>query len=167
MDNTKRILGIDSGTRVAGYAIVDINGAMTNLIAFGSINAPAKLTFPDRLKKVYKGLSEVILQYSPTDVALEEVFYGKNIKAAIRIGEGRGVAILCAALAGIPVSEYAATIVKKSVTGSGTATKPQVQEMVKNIFKLPEIPKPADAADAIAIAICHCHRVKMNMLTRL
>ena len=151
-------MGIDSGTRVAGYSIIDYDGSRFRPISYGAIKASAKLTFPERLKKIYDGLTEIIHKHNPTEVATEEVFFGKNIKSAIRIGEGRGVAILCAAQANLPVTEYAATIVKKAVTGTGAASKSQVQEMVKIILGLTEMPKPADASDALAIAICHCHR---------
>ena len=156
-----RILGIDVGTQIAGYSVIDIVGGKLRPLTYGAIKATSrKLSFPDRLRKIYEGLTNVIQEYKPTEVAVEELFYGKNVKSAIKIGEGRGVAILCAANANIPVTEYAATVVKKSVTGMGNATKMQVQEMVKNILGLSEIPKPADAADAIAIAICHCHRIR-------
>ncbi len=157
-------MGIDSGTLVAGYSIMEENGNMLNPLTYGVIKAGSKLSFPERLHKIYYGLSEVIEKYKPTEIAIEEIFYGKNIKAAIRIGEGRGVAILTAAEANIPVTEYAATVVKKSVTGTGGASKKQVQEMVKIILNLSEIPKPADAADALAIAICHCHRYRLQKI---
>lgn len=160
-----RILGIDVGTRIAGYSVIEIYKGRLQPVTFGSIKASTNLSFPNRLKALYDGLSEIIQEYDPTDVALEEVFYGKNIKTAIKIGEGRGVAILCAANANVPVSEYAATVVKKSVTGLGNATKMQVQEMVKNILGLSETPKPTDVTDAIAIAICHCHRIANNSFT--
>ena len=156
-----RILGIDVGTQIAGYSVIEIAGGKLKPLPYGEIKATSKkLAFPERLKKIYDGLTIVIQEYKPTEAVVEELFYGKNIKSAIKIGEGRGIAILCAANANIPVTEYAATVVKKSVTGMGNATKMQVQEMVKNILGLSEIPKPADAADAIAIAICHCHRIR-------
>lgn len=155
-----RILGIDIGTRIAGYCVIEIINGKLNPLTYGAIKTSNNLSSPERLKKIYEGLIGIINEYKPNDVAVEEIFYGKNIKTAIKIGEGRGIAILSAAMANLHVSEYAATIVKKSVTGTGAATKMQVQTMVKNILGLSEIPKPADAADAIAIAICHCHRYK-------
>lgn len=161
-----RILGIDVGTRIAGYCVIEVAGGKLRPLTFGAIKASSNLTFPERLKKIYEGLSEIIREYKPTGVAVEEVFYGKNIKSAIKIGEGRGIAILCAAKANLPVTEYAATVVKKSVTGMGNATKMQVQEMVKSILGFSEKPKPTDAADAIAIAICHCHRMARDSLLR-
>ena len=155
-----RVMGIDPGTRVAGYAIVDKIGTRLYAVDYGAIVTGRSDTFPARLKKIYDGLSGTIDLHAPDVVAMEEVFYGKNVKSAVRIGEGRGVAILCAASAGLPVEEYAATVVKKAVVGSGRAHKSQVQEMVRVILGLSEAPSPDDAADALAIAICHCNRTR-------
>ncbi len=156
-----RILGIDPGTIVTGYGVVEDSNGSLRLIDYGTITSGKNDLFPDRLKKIYDGLSDVIKKHRPDYVAVEKVFYGKSVKAAIKIGEGRGVAILCAAAAGIPVSEYSPTVIKKSVTGSGGAQKAQVQEMVRIILNLSERPEPLDASDALAIAICHCHRRKL------
>ena len=156
-----RILGIDPGTIVTGYGVVEDSNGSLCLIDYGTITSWKKDPFPGRLKKIYDGLSEVIKKHKPGHVAVEKVFYGKNVKAAIKIGEGRGVAILCAAAAGVPVAEYSPTVIKKSVTGSGGAQKAQVQEMVRVILNLSECPEPLDASDALAIAICHCHRRKL------
>jgi crossover junction endodeoxyribonuclease RuvC len=154
-------MGIDPGTIITGYGVVeDVNGKLS-LIDCGTITGGRKDTFPDRLKKIYDGLNEVIKKHRPGYVAVEKVFYGKSVKAAIKIGEGRGIALLCAASAGIPVSEYSPTVVKKSVVGSGSAQKIQVQEMVRVILNLSERPEQFDASDALAIAICHCHRRKL------
>ena len=151
-------MGIDPGTRVAGYAVVDKIGKELRSVEYGAITAARNDSVATRLKKIYHGLSEVIARHKPGVVALEETFYGKNAKAAIRMGEGRGVAILCAALAGVPLHEYPATVVKKAAVGAGRAHKTQVQQMVRVILNLPEVPQPEDAADALAIAICHCNR---------
>ncbi len=156
-----RVLGIDPGTIITGYGVVEDNNGDLSLIEYGTITSGRKDSFPDRLKKIYDGLNEVIKKHKPGHVAVEKVFYGKSVKAAIKIGEGRGVAILCAASAGIPVSEYAPTVVKKSVVGSGSAQKVQVQEMVKVILNLSKCPENFDASDALAIAICHCNRRKL------
>ncbi|HHT9126310.1 MAG TPA: crossover junction endodeoxyribonuclease RuvC [Candidatus Brocadiia bacterium] len=157
-----RILGIDTGTQIAGYGIVDtLVGGRLHAVDYGIIRASAKDTFPLRLKSIYEGLTNVIKKHRPDHVALEEIFYGKNVRAALRIGEGRGIALLSAASANLPVSEYAATVVKKAVVGSGNAHKSQVQAMVKIILNLSELPKPFDAADALAIAICHSHHLKI------
>ncbi len=156
-----RILGIDPGTIITGYGVVEDNNGNLSLIDYGTITSGRKDSFPDRLKRIYDGLNEVIKKHKPGHVAVEKVFYGKSVKAAIKIGEGRGIAILCAASAGIPVFEYAPTVVKKSVVGSGGAQKVQVQEMVRVILNLSKCPEPFDASDALAIAICHCHRRKL------
>jgi len=153
-----RTLGIDVGTRIAGYSVIEVTNGKLKPIIYGAIKVSPKLSFPERLKIIYDGLDNIIHEYKPANVAVEEIFFGKNIKSAIKVGEGRGIAILCAAKANLPVAEYAATVVKKSVTGIGNATKMQVQEMVKNILNISELPKLTDTSDAMAIAICHCHR---------
>lgn len=154
-------MGIDPGTIITGYGVVeDVNGN-TSLVDYGTITGGRKDAFPKRLKRIYDGLNEVIKKHRPGYVAVEKVFYGKSVKAAIKIGEGRGIALLCAASAGIPVSEYSPTVVKKAVVGSGSAQKAQVQEMVRVILNMSECPEQFDASDALAIAICHCHRQKL------
>ena len=155
-----RVLGIDPGTMVTGYGVVDdINGKLSH-VTHGTIEGRRKDSFPDRLKLIFDGLNKVIEEYKPDHTALEEVFFGKSVKSAIKIGEARGIAILCAASANIPMAEYAPTIVKRAVVGVGNAQKAQVSEMVKVILALSEAPKKFDASDALAIAICHCHRSK-------
>lgn len=164
IDNSSpmRILGIDVGTRIAGYSVLDFADGKLIPVTYGSVKPPARFDFPARLAHIYDRLAEIMQEYRPDEVAVEELFYGRNVKSAIKTGEGRGIAILCAAKACVPVAEYAPTVVKKSVTGMGNASKQQVQEMVKNILHLPSIPRPYDTADAIAIAICHCHRIAMD-----
>ena len=155
-----RVLGIDPGTIVTGYGVVDdIKGKLSH-IAHGTIEARRKDSFPVKLKLIFEGLNKVIEEYKPDYIALEEVFYGKSVKSAIKVGEARGIAILCAASADIPMAEYAPTVVKRAVVGVGSAQKGQVGEMVKVILALSEVPKKYDASDALAIAICHCHRSK-------
>ncbi len=155
-----RVMGIDPGTRVAGWGVVDREGSRIKWVAHGVARADEKRPFAERLLQIHTGLSEAIREHSPEWVAIEEVFYGRNVKSAIKIGEGRGVGLLAAAQSGVQVAEYAPTVVKKAVVGNGAAHKTQVQEMVKVILGLAEPPSPADAADALALAICHCHRQK-------
>lgn len=157
-----KILGIDPGTQIAGYGVIEITGSKILAVEYGSIKAGRNQDFPQRLMTIHQKIMEIIFKHQPDHMAVEEVFYGKNIKAAIKIGEGRGIVFLCAATANIPISEYAATVVKKAVVGNGNAHKSQVQKMVKIILNLPEIPEPADTADALAIAICHSHTMKYN-----
>jgi len=158
-----KILGIDPGTQVAGYGLIETKGSRIGVIEYGSFKTDKKQNFPQRLKFIHSGIMDIILKYQPDQMAIEEVFYGKNIKSAIKIGEGRGIVFLCAALANIPITEYAATVIKKAVVGNGNAHKNQVQEMVKIILELPEIPEPEDASDALAIAICHSHNLNFKM----
>ncbi len=156
-----RVLGIDPGTMVTGFGVVDdIRGKLSS-VAYGTIEGKRKDSFPDRLKIMFEGLNKAIEDYKPDQIALESAFYGKSVKAAIKIGEARGVAILCAALADIPLSEYAPTEIKRAVVGVGNAQKVQVGKMVKILLSLSELPEKYDATDALAIAICHCHRTKL------
>lgn len=158
-----RVLGIDPGTMVTGFGVVDdIRGKLSS-VSYGAIEGRRKDSFPDRLKKMFDGLNKAIEDYKPEQIALESAFYGKNVKSAIKIGEARGVAILCAALAGVPLFEYAPTEVKRAVVGIGNAQKVQVSKMVKILLSLSEAPEKYDATDALAIAICHCHRMKLTV----
>jgi len=158
-----RVLGIDPGTMVTGFGVVDnIKGKLSS-VSYGTIEGKRKDSFPDRLKMMFDGLSKVIADYKPDQISLESAFYGKSVKAAIKIGEARGVAILCAALADIPLFEYAPTEIKRAVVGVGNAQKVQVSKMVKILLSLSEVPEKYDATDALAIAICHCHRMKLTV----
>ena len=153
-----RIIGIDPSTIRAGFGVIDAEGSRLRLVTCGAIRTRPGTALAERLKVIFEGLVDVIRETSPDEAAIEEVFAGKSMQSAIRSGEGRGVAILAATQTGLRVSEYAATLVKKSVVGAGRAHKSQVQEMVKTILGMKEIPRPHDAADALAIAICHSHR---------
>ncbi|HHT9104668.1 MAG TPA: crossover junction endodeoxyribonuclease RuvC [Candidatus Wujingus californicus] len=154
-----KILGIDPGTQVAGYGLIEKTGSKIRAIEYGSIKTKRNQDFSQRLKTIYLKIMDIISNHQPDQIAIEEVFYGKNIKAAIKIGEGRGIVFLCAATANIPITEYAATVIKKAIVGNGGAHKSQVQEMVKIILGLTENPEPEDASDALAIAICHSHNI--------
>lgn len=153
-----RILGIDPGTQVCGYGVIETRGPQVRTLDFG-VARSSDASLPARLKVIYDGLVEIIGRYNPDVVAVEGAFYQKNVRTAIKIGEGRGVALLAAAARGIEVVEYAPAEVKKAVTGNGNASKPQVQQMVRAILGLRELPSPEDAADALAIALCHFHRL--------
>ncbi len=153
-----RIVGVDPGTLVVGYGVVDYRGSRLSTTQFGVIRAPRGDHIAQRLGFIQKELEEIIAQSKPDVVAIEKVFVKKSIPSAIRIGEARGVIMAVAAGLGVPVVEYTPAEVKKSVTGSGRASKEQIQEMVRIIFGLKEIPRPHDAADALAIAVCHCNR---------
>ncbi len=154
-----RILGIDPGTRTVGYGVIELNGASMRAIDYGHIDAgDFSSDYARRFTFIHEQLHRVILRNHPDVAAIEEVFTSKALKRSIEIGEGRGVAILTSALAGLPVESYSVKTVQKSVAGNGNAQKAQIQKMVRILLGLAEIPKPDDAADALAIAICHSHR---------
>ncbi|MBZ5551666.1 MAG: crossover junction endodeoxyribonuclease RuvC [Acidobacteriia bacterium] len=152
-----RILGIDCGSERTGFGVIDSDGDLHQVVTFGAVETSSKQSFPRRLQKIHAGLASLIHQFSPDEVAVEEVFYASNVKSALKLGHVRGVALLAATEAGIPISEYSALEVKSSVVGYGRAEKRQVQEMVKVLLRLREIPQPDDAADALALSICHVH----------
>jgi crossover junction endodeoxyribonuclease RuvC len=159
------VLGIDPGTATTGYGLVreTEDGSLLE-VAHGVILTPAKMAMPERLALLYDKLQEVILLHRPDSSAVEELFFQRNVKTAISVGQGRGVVLLALAQAGLPVAEYAPNEIKQAVTGYGGADKRQIQEMVKMLLGLAEPPKPDDAADALAVAICHLHSMKMRGL---
>jgi crossover junction endodeoxyribonuclease RuvC len=156
------ILGIDPGSRITGYGVINKDGRKLTYLASGCIKAYAATSnekdqsFSDRLQIIFAGVSELIMQFSPTLFAIEEVFMGVNPGGALKLGQARGAAIVAATNHGLPVAEYSARQIKQSVVGTGAADKNQVQHMVKSILKLPGTPQ-ADAADALAVALCHAH----------
>ncbi len=149
------ILGIDPGSRITGYGVINVVGARNEYVASGCIRISGE-GLPQRLQQVYAGISEIIERYSPQEMAIEQVFMARNADSALKLGQARGVAIVASVNAGLPVAEYAARQVKQSVVGNGGADKIQVQVMVAHLLKLPGRPQ-ADAADALAIALCHAH----------
>jgi crossover junction endodeoxyribonuclease RuvC len=157
-----RVLGVDPGTLTSGYGLVAEEDHKLFHVASGGISPSAKQPFPKRLKKIYEELEKIIEKYRPHAVVVEDLFVSKNIKSALKLGHARGVAILAAMNAGVPVFEYAPLEVKQAVVGNGKAEKKQVQLMVKTLLELPKIPHPADAADALAAAICHIHSSRLR-----
>ncbi|KKC98186.1 MULTISPECIES: crossover junction endodeoxyribonuclease RuvC [Photobacterium] len=152
------ILGIDPGSRITGYGVIRQVGRQLEYLGSGCIRTSCD-DIPGRLHQIYAGVTEVITQFRPDDFAIEEVFMGKNANSALKLGQARGSAIVAAVNAQIPVSEYAARLIKQAVVGKGSADKVQVQHMVCHMLKLPGKPQ-ADAADALAVAICHAHTHK-------
>jgi len=163
-----RVCGIDCGTETTGYGVVDwddralLPSQAPRLVSIssGGICPPKKAHLPQRLALIYAELSALFERCRPDVVAVEEVFYSVNARSAIRLGHVRGVALLAAATAGLPVAEYAPLTIKSTVTGYGLAAKQQVQFMVARLLALPAAPESADAADALAIAICHIHHAQ-------
>lgn len=161
------VIGIDPGTAITGYGLVreEKNGDLT-IVAYGVIETPAKMPMPQRLLQIYRELKEITLLHHPDSGAVEKLFFQSNVKTAISVGQGRGVAILALAEAQMPIAEYTPNEIKQSIAGYGGADKAQMQYMVKALLALDEIPKPDDAADALAVAICHIHHARFNALTQ-
>ena len=155
-----RILGIDPGTHTTGVGIIDIEPKKEPVLCYyGTVKTTRSAGLPVRLQQINHGLIEVIDKYKPDYIALEDIFYSKNIKTAIVMGHARGVALLAIVNAGISPAEYSPREVKLAVVGRGNASKEQVQFMVKNILRLKENIQTEDAADALAVALCHYHRL--------
>lgn len=161
-----RILGVDPGTYRTGAGIIESAGSSYKLIHFEVIRPAAKLSLAQRLSNIHQALTSLIKAHQPAVLALENVFFGKDVQAMVKIGEARACAMLAASAHGIDVIEYAPTRVKQSVSGSGRATKEQVQHMVKTLLNLKELPQE-DGADALAVAICHFHSSKNPVLREL
>ncbi|MCH8536387.1 MAG: crossover junction endodeoxyribonuclease RuvC [Alkalimonas sp.] len=149
------ILGIDPGSRLTGYGVIQHQGSRFDYVSSGCIRLP-EADLPERLKHIFQGVSEIIRQHQPTFFAIEQVFMARNADSALKLGQARGAAIVAATQFDLPVFEYSARQVKQAVVGTGAADKAQVQHMVKAILKLPGNPQ-ADAADALAVALCHGH----------
>jgi crossover junction endodeoxyribonuclease RuvC len=159
-----RVLGVDPGTLITGYGIVETeNGKLTH-ICNGSIRSNRGEPMKDRLKKIFDSLREVIEMYKPEIAAIESGFVATSVSSALKLGHARGVAILSAACMDLSVFEYSPTEVKLAATGYGRADKNQIQRMVQRLLDLPESPKP-DPSDALAVAICHIHSMKIGTLT--
>jgi crossover junction endodeoxyribonuclease RuvC len=150
-----RVLGIDPGSSLTGYGVVDADGKRYRLVEYSAIRPPAKLTFAERLLFIGNKLEEVIDRAKPTACALEETFYSVNVRSALVLGHVRGAILVSAARAGVAVFEYSPLQIKSALVGYGRAEKQQVQEMVRVLLELAEVPRPLDASDALAAAICH------------
>ena len=159
MIEQRLVLGIDPGSRRTGYGLLAVRERSVEYVASGCIKAEVG-DMPQRLGIIYRGVSELIDQFSPTELAIEEVFLAKNASSALKLGQARGVAIAAAVAGELPVHEYAARRVKQSLVGTGRGSKEQVAHMVRILLKLPGAPQ-ADAADALAIALCHVNTCQL------
>jgi crossover junction endodeoxyribonuclease RuvC len=158
------VLGIDPGTATTGYGLVREENDGLTLVGAGIITTPASQPLASRLQTIYSGLAQLAREAGPDEAAVEELFFSRNVRTALSVGHARGVALLALADAGLPISEYKPLEIKQAITGYGGADKRQVQEMVRMLLELDEVPQPDDAADAVAVAVCHIHSARMAAL---
>ncbi len=154
-----RIFGVDPGSAHTGYGCIDTDASRHRVVACGALSPPAKASFPEKLHVVHDGLAKLLRECEPDAVAIEDLFYARNVKSALRLAHVRGVVVLAAAEAGLPVAEYAPAAVKRAVVGYGGAEKQQVQQMVALLLGLTEPPALFDVTDALGVAICHAHTI--------
>jgi crossover junction endodeoxyribonuclease RuvC len=159
-----KILGIDPGTAVMGWGVVETDGDNVSAVDYGAIKVPDKLPPAEKLNLLYNELLKIIRKYTPDNIAVEQPFVAKNVHSAFVVGRAQAVALLAAAGKKIPSFEYTPAQVKQRVANYGASSKEQIQEMVKLLLGLKEIPQPNDAADALAIALCHAQEVHLNNL---
>ncbi len=152
-----RIFGIDPGSARTGYGCIESVNGRQRLVISGCLSAPANATFPEKLMVIHTGLRTLLAQHRPECVAVEGIFYARNVRSALKLGHARGVALLAASEAGLPVVEYSPAEIKRGVVGYGRAEKHQVQEMIRLLLGLDAAPAPHDVADALAVALCHLH----------
>lgn len=150
-----RIIGIDPGTGILGFGVIDFRGGTSKLVTAGVIKTPAHTPLEERLEEIYDGLNEIIAETKPGIMSIEKLFFSRNVTTAMSVSHARGVAMLAGQKSGLEIAEYTPLQIKQTLTGYGVADKKQVQEMVKLHLKLKVIPKPDDAADALAAAITH------------
>lgn len=158
-----RILGIDPGSRVTGYGVIELQGRGSRYVASGCVRMKQE-EFPERLRAIFDALSRIVAEFQPAEVAIEKVFVQRNVDSALKLGQARGAALCAVMNQSLPVAEYAPTQIKQALVGRGGATKEQVQHMVKTLLQLVDTP-PMDASDALACALCHGHT--RQTMTRL
>ena len=158
------VLGIDPGLRKTGFGILSISNDKPELIDYGIIEPNKDEKISKRLFTIYNDINQLVEMFCPNIFSIEDIFYGRNVKSALLLGQARGIAMLCAAKHDIPVFEYSAKKVKQAITGNGNADKTQLQYMIKQIFKLKQVPTPLDASDAIGIALCYIYQTRINEL---
>ena len=159
-----RIFGIDPGTVITGYGVIECEDGEPVLVDFGVVVSPENLPIGERLGNIYRELSSIVRRHQPDIVVVEQPFVAKNVRSALAIGRAQAVALLAATEAGIPACEYTPAYIKRMVANHGASTKEQVQEMVRLQLGLKEVPHPSDAADALAVAICHAREIHLSNL---
>lgn len=157
MGDMVRIIGIDPGLRRCGWGVIETSGNRLAFVACGTLTPKVSATLPERLAELFEGIGRLVREFGPDEAAVEETFVNQGARSALQLGQARGVVLMTPASMGVPVAEYAANLVKKSVVGAGHAEKQQVQAMIKIILPQADFGTSADAADALAIAICHAH----------
>ncbi len=155
------VLGIDPGTAITGYGIVRSEGQSLSHVTYGVISTSGDWSLPLRLQHLYRELRTLINKHNPTEAAVEQLFFARNVRTALSVGHARGVILLAVADAGLASHTYTPLQVKKAITGYGRATKEQMQQMVRLLLRLESLPQPDDAADALAVAICHAHSASL------
>ena len=163
MEDDLLVLGIDPGTAITGYGVVQSDGQTLDPVSYGAITTPAGEPLALRLQRLYRELRTLISTYKPTQAAVEDLFFSRNARTALSVGHARGVILLAAANSGLPVYSYTPLEVKKAVTGYGRASKEQMQRMVRLLLSLETSPRPDDVADALAVAICHAHSFSITV----
>ena len=160
------IMGIDPGTAVTGIGVIEIQGERKSALNYQIIRTSSKKSLPVRLKEIYQSVNRAVMDIQPDVCAVEDVYGGKNIRTALTLGQARGAAIIAALNAGVEIAEYTPAEVKISLVGNGSASKEQVQYMVKNLLEMTEKPFPLDCSDALAVALCHAHRMNWNSIRK-
>jgi crossover junction endodeoxyribonuclease RuvC len=164
-DSSARTLGIDPGTAIMGYGVVEERGGALHCVQYGVLTTTSAESPAHRLRSLHQRLTELLALYRPGAVAVEDLFFNRNVRTALAVGQARGIALLAAAQAEVPVFEYTPLQVKDAVVGYGRATKEQVQLMIRTLLGLQDVPRPDDAADALAVAICHLHSARLGSLS--
>jgi crossover junction endodeoxyribonuclease RuvC len=158
------VLGIDPGTAITGWGLVRRDGEALTLVEYGTVSTSPDMALPQRLQTIYRELGEILVRHQPHVVAVERLFFNKNARSAMAVGQARGVVLLAVADAGLALHEYTPLEVKSSVCGYGRASKEQIQKLVQLLLGLDFVPQPDDAADALAVAICHIHSSRLEAL---
>jgi crossover junction endodeoxyribonuclease RuvC len=159
-----RILGIDPGTAITGFGLIDVVKSQPTLVEAGVIRTPTKQDLPERLRTIYLELNQLIKEFSPNQMAVEKLYFAANTKTAISVSHARGVVLLIGAQSNLSIGEYTPLEIKQAITGYGRADKHQMQAMVMRLLELKTLPKPDDAADALAVALCHQQYSNLNSL---
>ena len=154
-----RILGVDPGSQRTGYGCIETRDSRHHVVVCGALTPPQRVPLPDKLLAVHRGLSDLLAQHRPDAVAIEDLFYARNARSALILGHVRGVLMLAASEASVPIWEYSPTEVKRAVVGYGRAEKRQVQQMVTLLLGMRTAPTPLDVSDALAVAVCHSHSI--------